>query len=246
MKDKINIVSWNCNMAFRRKVQYILNEFTDVLVIQECECINKLNVDKWKIQPTAHYWYGNNLNKGIAIFTFNGFDIDLKYLKYNESFEFIIPMRIFNETHEFILYAVWTQKTYDGHYTRHIFNAVEYYRDEIISSKSIIIGDYNSNSIWDKTGRKTNHTNFVNMLFKMNLSSAYHCIRKEEQGKESTSTLYFQRKKDRGYHIDYCFMSNELLPNILSFTIGQYDEFIKYSDHMPLFLSLSFPCWRTN
>lgn len=239
MKEQINISSWNCNMAFRRKVECILHESTDVLVIQECECVEKLCLDKWKIQPTAHYWYGNNPNKGIAIFTFNGFKIDLQYLEHNESFEFIIPVRIFADNFEFILYAVWTQKTYNGHYTVHIFDAVEYYKDKITCFPSIIMGDYNSNSIWDKARRRTNHTNLVKMLSEINLSSVYHISRQEDQGKENTPTLYFQRKEDRGYHIDYCFISNELIPSVIAFTIGVYSEYIMYSDHMPLQLSLS-------
>lgn len=237
-KTSIKIVSWNCNMAFRKKVKVILDETIDVLIIQECECIDKLSVNKWDIKPNSFYWFGKNKNKGIAIFTFNGFKIDHSYVEHNEDFEYIIPVRIAKDTQEYLLYAVWTQKIYDGHYTRHIFNAVEYYRAAITSCPTLIIGDYNSNSIWDKKGRKTNHSNLVSILSEMNMSSVYHSTRNEKQGEEKTPTLYFQRKENKTYHIDFFFISNVLLQNVQHFTIGKYNDYISYSDHMPLCLIL--------
>ena len=48
----MKIVSWNSNMAFRKKANKILDETIDLLIIQESECIEKLNMDNFKIKPS--------------------------------------------------------------------------------------------------------------------------------------------------------------------------------------------------
>jgi exonuclease III len=42
------------------------------------------------------------------------------------------------------------------------------------------------------------------------------------------------RHKDKPYHIDYCFASKDLLDKVSSVEIGDYDDWIKYSDHVPV------------
>ena len=38
----MRIITWNCNMAFRKKASCILPLDPDLLVIPECECPDKL------------------------------------------------------------------------------------------------------------------------------------------------------------------------------------------------------------
>jgi len=38
----------------------------------------------------------------------------------------------------------------------------------------------------------------------------------------------------RVYHIDYCFMSENLIKNLQTVEVGAHEEFGKKSDHMPL------------
>lgn len=235
---QMRIISWNCNMAFRKKAHLIIKEHPDVLIIQECEHIDKIETDSWDVLPSDSYWYGNNLNKGVAVFTFNDYRIDLTNTEHNKQFEFVIPMKIAGKNKSFNLYAVWTQKTYDGHYTRQIYRAVEYYASTIKGSDSILIGDLNSSSIWDKPNRETNHTNLIALLGELNICSAYHLINNEPQGKESVPTLYFQRHRNKAYHIDYCFLTQTLLNSSSKVVIGKYDDWISHSDHMPLFIDI--------
>ncbi|GAB1360379.1 endonuclease/exonuclease/phosphatase family protein [Porphyromonadaceae bacterium] len=221
-------------MAFRKKINVIIDDTVDVLILQECEEISKLNIETWAISPTSVYWYGKNTNKGLAVFTFNGFKIDGSEVQHNESFVYVIPLIIYKNQFRFLFFAVWTQNTYDGHYTRQIYNAIGYYKTCLETELSVIIGDFNSNSIWDKKGRESNHSNLVLMLSNIGIESVYHNVYNENQGKESIPTLYFLRKRERPYHIDYCFVSRSLLSIINSFEVGNVDDYIAFSDHMPI------------
>ena len=235
----MKLISWNCNMTFRKKYDVIFQLKPDVLIVQESEQFTIEQLNKMKIEPSDYYWYGKNNNKGVSIFTFNHYKIDSTKIVHNELFEFIIPLQITNTQKELDLYAVWTQKTYDGHYTRQIFRAVEFYKSILShSANSIIVGDFNSNSIWDKPNRETNHTNLVSMLNDIGMKSIYHTCRNEEHGAESSPTLFFQRNMNKQYHIDYCFVSQELLRNSTECIIGQYEDYISFSDHMPIIIEI--------
>ena len=42
------------------------------------------------------------------------------------------------------------------------------------------------------------------------------------------------RHKDKPYHIDYCYTSEDLLERVVGVKVGRYDEWIGESDYMPL------------
>ena len=69
----------------------------------------------------------------------------------------------------------------------------------LLNEKSIIIGDFNSNVIWDTKHNIRNHTTFNTMLKKVNLESAFHVLNKIAYGKENTPTLYMYRNLEKGY-----------------------------------------------
>lgn len=236
---QMRIISWNCNMAFRKKAHVIIKEHPDVLIVQECEHIDKIKTNSWDVLPSDSYWYGNNPNKGVAVFTFNNYFINSTLIEHNELYEYVIPLVIAGDNLIFDLYAVWTQRPYDDKYTRQILGAVEYYKERLVKSRSsIIIGDLNSSSIFDKSKPEFNHTKLVNILSSINIHSAYHHVYDEKQGEESLATLYFQRNIDKKFHIDFCFMSGDLLSEIDSFALGDYHSYIEHSDHMPLLVDI--------
>ena len=99
-------------------------------------------------------------------------------------------------------------------------------------------GDFNSNSIWDKThrtkdkeGNAKDQTNMNRKLESCNLISAYHKLNNEEQGKETQSTFYLYRHLDKPYHIDYVYAAEGIVTDL---KIGDVDKWIKLSDHIPL------------
>lgn len=73
----------------------------------------------------------------------------------------------------------------------------------------------------------------VRELEKQGLLSAYHFLSGEEQGKETKNTFYLYRHKDKGYHIDYCFINPHHLKN---FEILTDEKWLQFSDHLPILL----------
>lgn len=75
----------------------------------------------------------------------------------------------------------------------------------------------------------------VRELEEISIHSLYHQIMEEEQVKESKPTLFFHRKLKTHYHIDYAFISKELLgddKNMID--VGRPEKWLGYSDHMPV------------
>ena len=54
----MKIVTWNCNMAFRKKAKLILAHQPDILIIPECEHPDKFNFDIDFPKPTSMLWFG--------------------------------------------------------------------------------------------------------------------------------------------------------------------------------------------
>jgi exonuclease III len=64
----MNIISWNCNGAFRKKFQHVSKMDADIYIIQECEDPSKTNHKEYYDWSNNHLWIGDNKNKGIGIF----------------------------------------------------------------------------------------------------------------------------------------------------------------------------------
>ena len=105
--------------------------------------------------------------------------------------------------------------------------------------KSIIAGDFNSNSVWDKRDRLWNHSDVVKELAELGIESVYHRFMDEMHGKESQPTFFLQKNCNKPYHIDYIFTSTEFADFLASMTIGAIDEWLALSDHLPVFLSIN-------
>lgn len=233
-KDRMKIITWNCNMAFRKKAEFILIEQPNILIVPECENPDKLIFKNDLNKPTDQYWFGQNPNKGIGIFSYSDFKIELLSI-HNPEFKYVIPLSVSNDNINLTVFAIWAQKP-EKHdcYTEQIWNAVHFYSALLDNENVILAGDFNSSSIWDKPNRIYNHSNLVDFLKNKNIHSTYHTYINEEQGKETAPTLFMHRKIERPYHIDFCFASNNLIDRIKSVEIGEYESWTKYSDHKPL------------
>jgi exonuclease III len=234
----MKIIVWNCNMAFRKKVQYISVLKPDIMIIPECECPEKMVFENEESKPFQALWHGTNNNKGIGIFSFNNFE--MKELDcHNKEFKMIIPIHVKKGDFQFNLFAIWANNVLDkkNQYVGQIWKALHHYNDLFKEKASILAGDFNSNTIWDQPRRVGNHTHVVNLLSDYDIHSCYHKHYNYGQGKERHSTLYMYRHKNKGYHIDYCFASKGFLNNLDSVEVGKYKVWSKYSDHVPLIIN---------
>jgi exodeoxyribonuclease-3 len=227
-------------MAFRNKAEIIGKFNPDIAVIQECENEVVLKNKKSTINYNTFICCGVNRNKGLGVMSFNDWKIEL--LNHNDKFKYILPVRIFKNKTEFFLLAVWTQFIKNNRYTSYIVQATtafNYYKDLLQKENIIIAGDFNSNVIWDiGWPKECTHNEMVKTLLKYEIVSVYHEKYLEEQGKEKIPTYYFTKNMQKPFHIDYVFIKKKLLESVSFFNIGEYNEYIKQSDHMPLFAEI--------
>ena len=231
----MRIITWNCNMAFRKKADLILTYKPDILIVPECEHPDKLLFPINTPKPTDILWFGKNKNKGLAIFSYSNFRFTVLD-NYNQDFQMIIPIAVTDGQIDFNLFAIWANNATDkdGQYIEQIWKAIHHYSNLLTDTKTILVGDFNSNTKWDRKHRESNHSNVVKLLEEKGIFSTYHLHYKLTQGAEEHPTLYMYRHKNKPYHIDYCFVSKDFLKKVSSVEIGDFDEWIKYSDHVPV------------
>lgn len=230
----MKIVTWNCNGALRNKFENLKDFNADIYIIQECENPELTNHKEYKEWGNNHLWIGDSKNKGIGIFAKN--DFKLKKNDWTNDFKdhtvkHFLPCLI-NEKIQIL--AVWTHKNnspnfgYIGQFWKYIQVNKGKFNDVIIA------GDLNSNVIWDQWDRWWNHSDVVRELEELEIYSLYHQFNEELQGKESHPTFYLHRKEEKPYHIDYVFGSKKFSNSLNSFEIGNIDDWLKLSDHLPI------------
>lgn len=227
-------------MAFRKKADLILTHKPDILIVPECEHPDKLLFNADTKKPTDTLWFGTNRNKGLGIFSYSDFRFEVLD-EHNQDLQMIIPISVTGGSFDFILFAIWANnpKDPDGQYVEQVWKAIHHYDNLLTTKQAVLVGDFNSNSIWDRKYRAGNHSNVVKYLEDKNIFSSYHLYHKQVQGKEQHPTLYMYRHKDKPYHIDYCFVSAGLVKKLESVEIGDYDFWIQYSDHVPVIVTFN-------
>jgi len=241
MVNTMKLITWNCNGSFRTKYQSFNDDF-DILVVQECED-PKNSIIQYQNWAFHYLWKGKSKNKGIGIFFKDSYDVqpldwsDINTNYKNEELESFLPCLVNNE---YILIAIWTKKANSEvfGYIGQLWKYLQLHKSKLLNKKVILIGDFNSNTIWDKWDRWWNHSDVVQELKDLKIVSLYHTLTNEKQGEEATPTFYLQRKTSKPYHIDYIFLSEELITNDTKMRIGNLETWLQVSDHMPIFLDL--------
>ena len=233
----MRLVTWNCQGAFRKKADFILELQPDILVIQECEHPDKLKFTPTTPKPNDIYWYSDGVKKGLGLFSYSDYKFEL-LPDFNPEFRYVIPFRVTGNGQTFTLLAIWAMNNKENRLARYIgqvWFAINHYND-LLGDSTILIGDFNSNKIWDYKDRVGSHSDVVNRLADKNIHSVYHRHFNMEQGKEKHPTLYMYRNQEKPYHIDYCFASSDLLNKVKEVEIGSWEAWTKTkrSDHSPL------------
>jgi exodeoxyribonuclease-3 len=235
----MKLITWNCNMAFRKKAGKILAHHPDILVLQECEQTDRIIFQKRWPKPNSALWFGNNPHKGLAIFSFGEYKLKA-HNWHNPNIRLVVPVSVRHERNRFTLFAIWAHNPEDpdGRYVEQVWKAVHHYEKQL-SKPAILIGDFNSNTIWDKKYRKGNHSHVVEKLATKGITSSYHQFHNQVQGEEQHPTFYLYKHKNKPYHLDYCFTSSHFSDRLESVEIGLHRQWKKYSDHVPLIANFS-------
>ena len=227
----MRLVTWNCcRGAFSTKVPLLDSFEADIAVIQECA------------RPIAMsdkcLWFGDNPRQGIAVRTSNQYRIRALPTAADVP-KFVFPVEVVGPEH-FTLLAVWSKGGQKYRYVMGVVKAIQTYRALFESSPTVLIGDLNSNAIWDTWHpRDLNHSALVSLLSDLGNVSSYHSFFGETHGEETRPTCYLLWNEHRPYHIDYCFIPRSWASRIQLVEVGSYDAWRQHSDHRPLIVDIA-------
>ncbi|MDE0256648.1 MAG: hypothetical protein OYG32_17785 [Rhodospirillaceae bacterium] len=243
----MRIVAWNCAKAFHNKIDRLLTLQPDVAVISECaapEVLDrKCRLPEFSAPPI---WHGDHPNWGVGVFFFNGW-AGRRHQQFDHNLKLLLPVEV-TKPRCFNLLAVWAftyglRKAQRGP----LNEGAEFYRQFLTKEDAVLAGDLNHNVIWDKDGWAGNFRASLNTLDDYCLVSAYHAAKSEAQGKETTPTIYWKKRRKDGdtYHIDYIFVPCTWTKRTFNLQIGRYDDWVApgtgmngkgLSDHVPVIL----------
>jgi exonuclease III len=225
-------------MAYRKKAGLLLAHKPDIVVIPECEHPDKLKFETGIPIPNDVFWFGNNHHKGLGVFSYGNYKFRINDT-HNPDFRTILPLTVTNHKLEFTLFAIWANNPTDKglEYVGQIWKAINHYSELLKNKKTILVGDFNSNTNWDKPKREGNHSTVVDFLAKRGIHSTYHKFHNQTQGKEKHDTWFMYRHKDKPYHLDYCFASDDFIKRMSKVEIGRHKDWCKHSDHTPVIVT---------
>jgi len=242
----MRIVSWNCcwqKEGFTdEKRNEILKLKPDILIVQECKQDDWLKLD---FSDSNGHWYGDGKksqgdpekNLGIGIYCDKKYSIDCSLFKGQDlsNMRYALPYIIKYQDKEILtLFSVWAKSGYK-HYHVPILNSLEYFFKKTKSFVAVV-GDFNTGSQYNKeTGRY------------------YEFIKKELETKYKLINCAFWQEWLPTFHVidninfefyldDHCFF--EKSDKVLSFGIGDWRYWFKYSDHVPIIIDLEDNFYR--
>ena len=222
----MKVITWNCNLNLVKKFEHISKESPDIAIIQECE-----KLDENYFPNSKYFWLGKNEKKGLGVIVFNHSAKVSESL--NEKLIYFLPI----ETDILNIIGVWAYNhraapKFGDDFSGNTSDALTNYEALLSSnSKVLFAGDFNNSVIWDKGNKENNFLNINNKLNNLGLKSSYHEYSNEKFGEESKGTLFHTKKQNKPYFIDYIYYKEMNLSKVY---VGQYDEWISLSDHMPV------------
>jgi endonuclease/exonuclease/phosphatase family metal-dependent hydrolase len=233
----VKIVSWNANCKFRSKLSEVDALGWDILVVQECENPHDSKDIEYKDWAQNYFWVGGLEYKGLGLFM--PVNLEAKLIGQNPMpNKYFITVQLSNGIQ---LLAVWTQAGSQSS-AGYIYQLWEYLKsNEAIFDwdNLIVVGDWNSNAIWDTKRRLGNHTDVCNLLSSKGLVSCYHAQDNIAHGEEVDPTFFMHRNPEKPYHIDYLFAPNRFVPDTERMEIGNKEQWLQLSDHLPISYQLS-------
>lgn len=224
------ILTWNCNGALRRKWAALEAFDADLLIVQECEDPAQ-SKDAAYLEWAGHYlWTGPSKSRGIGVFARNGHTLQAAPLEL-DGLEYFLPCLV---NGDWPLLGTWTGRAGSGpyRYIGQLWRFLQSHQSFLTHHLGMVVGDLNSNCIWDKRHRTCNHSDVVRELAALGLESAYHRHFGEAQGQETRNTFYLQRNPAKGYHIDYVFSGPGWGPGAIS--VEDRDTWLAITDHVPV------------
>ena len=228
----MRLVTWNCcRGGFDAKVRALDGLRYDIALVQEIARPDGRN------RPTR-LWVGDKPTHGVAAVAANGFTLR-RHRSPLGPLDPVVPIQV-SGPRSFNLIAVWGRQ--ESRYIRGVHARLVALKGVVRRRPTVIAGDFNSNTIWDKPRAPIDHSRFVAwMREELGLVSAYHAHFGEAHGMESTPTYFHTWQRPKPYHIDYVFIPEAWRNRLANVYVGGYEDWSKLSDHRPLSVELDLP-----
>ena len=237
-------------MALHRKIDALMELRPDLAVISEAAEPGRLLDRAPALAEASLVWVGRNPHKGLLLAGFGTARLEFSRHRHDARLHWMAPVTasgLPGLEQPIHLLGVWAQNASEGNRQKDnpgfLQRALRRYRRFLRSAPPVVAGDFNNHVQWDRLGWRMNHANEVRAFARLGLVSAYHVSRGVEAGDEPESALYWRRRADDGYHIDYVFMPEQWTTCAFDLTIGRYDEWVRpgLSDHVPRILEITPP-----
>jgi exodeoxyribonuclease-3 len=185
-------------------------------------------------------WVGDNVNKGLAVISFTGSGLAIDH-SHRTTNQYIVPVQVTGQK-SFRLLAVWDHNDRKEGLNRRpgpLLRALDDSSDFCQHDDLIVAGDFNNNPQWDKPDGPNNMALIARELMKRGLVSLYHKTMGLEFGAEERGTYWQYRNRAMPYHIDYIFVPTPWFESMVSFEIGNFEDWCAFSDHAPLVAEFS-------
>lgn len=222
----MRLATWNCCRGrFELKSAMLDGLLPDVAVLQE--------VARPQSAQAGVLWFGENPNIGMAVVARAPYRLASVPALPNVP-KWVVPVAIDGPV-SFLLFAVWTIHDQAFSYVRALASAMDQYSELLSKGSTVVMGDFNSNAIWDQDHPDDlNHTSVVSRFCRLDMVSSYDHHHGVSHGREADKTFYLRKKEDRGHHIDYCFVPRSWTNQLRDVQVGSFSEWSAASDHCPL------------
>ncbi|MDE0104396.1 MAG: hypothetical protein OXN89_18645 [Bryobacterales bacterium] len=180
-------------------------------------------------------WRGTNPDLGVAVISKEGAP-QIKFVKISFLHPTIVPV-IVDAPEPFVFVGVWTHP--EPSYAKVAWEAMSACARaaDKLQLPMVAAGDFN---IWPGLKKKADKNASLEFLkcveSKLGLLSAYHHHYNRKAGEERHATHYFQFKKARVFHLDYCFVPKDWRKKLITWEVGPFMKWCKpkHSDHCPM------------
>ena len=231
MSNRLRLATWNCcRSSIAKAADAVAALDASLTVLQEAR-------RPAGVSP-GQLWIGDNPLNGLAVVPGPGFRVTLGRVVAGAPWS-IAPVKVSGPI-DLRLLLVWTRQEHK--YIEGLDAALTAYARFLRAGPAVVLGDFNANAIWDGPRRKTDFSRVARRLAdQFGLVSAYHAKTGEAFGAETTATHYFWRRRDRPFHIDYCFVPARWAEGDLSVSVLDRPPWDALSDHRPLVVDYRAP-----
>jgi endonuclease/exonuclease/phosphatase family metal-dependent hydrolase len=229
----ITLTSWNCAGALRRKWPRLQALGADIIAVQECEDPARSGDAAYRDWAGQSYrWCGATKDKGLGLFA-RGPGAAALPLNWPGPAQYLLAAEIGGVP----ICAVWAHRGAVGRpYIGQLHLALQSPPDWLNHPQAVLLGDFNTNAIWDRPRRAWGHGPTLAQLTARGMASAYHQHRGVAHGAEAHPSFFLHRSRDKPYHLDYLYAGRGWA--VEDCQIGAPQDWLAHSDHMPLTVRL--------